>query len=116
MILSDEELSARVMELRGWKRSVAIQDTYFVNGVEYNGMIQAEEWARGNTVMSGTPGYLHDIAAAWELTDYLPQLVITKLIGRWRVEWFDGAKGREIEGESLPLAITRAFILEKDDE
>jgi len=111
LALSDEALNAKVMQIRGWTLLSAVRDTYIVDDVEYEGMMQVEQWVRNEVVMNGTPDFANDIAVAWELTDYLSQLIVTKLIGRWKVEWFDGVRGRVIEEETLPLAITRAFIL-----
>ena len=56
--------------------------------------------------------YPNSIEAAWGLAECLPQITITRLIGRWKVEWFDGVGRGEVEDECAARAITRAFILE----
>jgi len=67
LALSDEALNAKVMQIRGWKLLSAVRDTYIVDDVEYDGMMQAEQWTRGVAVMNGTPDFANDITAAWEL-------------------------------------------------
>ena len=107
MALPNEMIRVKAAELSGWV-CIGTDNPHSAAWLSH-------PWVNPQgTSCRDIPDYLHDIAAAWQLTDYLSQLVITKLIGRWRVEWFDGVRGREIEGESLPLAITRAFILEKE--
>jgi len=70
LALSDEALNTKVMQIRGWTLlSAAVRDTYIVDNVEYEGMMQVEQWVRNEAVMTGTPDFANNIAAAWELFD-----------------------------------------------
>jgi len=111
LVLTDEEVRIKASELAGWW-CLGEENWRSLEGKS----VRAVTWRDPSGYIAYSlvpPDYINDIAAALELTDSLSQLVITKLIGRWRIEWFDGVGGREIEDERLPRALTLAFVAEE---
>lgn len=114
MALSDDELRNKAAELAGWRMLTFSDNTspWRVQGINpTNGQLEP------------TPDYPHDIAAAWELVEYVLALhrewwadVQSNHSGlRWDAGFGDyvGIECYTAEGDTAPLAITRAFVLAK---
>lgn len=105
--LMDNDLQVKAAELAGW----VLDGSSELGAANW----ESHPWINPRGTRCRTiPDYLDNMQMAWMLARDLPQLVITKLIGRWRVAWFNGISGSAIANESITKAITQAFIMEND--